>query len=248
MKTIIQLKTILLIAVLAIAFAIFDFCKPGHEAVQASAAVAAAMLFSAANLSAWRQRVDAFIQSKGLNPANYPIEFRRLVAEVVVTQNSIFKFFLKEDANAAKNREIRLGLNDAFFGFAGRFAVLDETISAPFSSVPATSAITATHNVFYETGTFSLGSGNVEVWSKHPVSQYKYNPNSQTAITDMDGAALTYPSPVLSGRNDLRFTLEIATPGTITHATPATNQYILQFSFFGFNVTGLGKDIETSAF
>lgn len=246
MKAITKILLVLIVGVIAILAGLF---APEHAAAMyADGGVATALLFGAANLSAWRQRVDAFITSKGLNPANYPIEWRKLVTEVVVTQNSIFRFFIKEDPNQAKSREQRLGLNDAFFGFAGRFAVLDETFASPFSAIPATSALTATHNVFYETGTFTLGSGNVEVWSNHPVSQYKWNPNNQAPISDNDGIALSYPSPILSGRNDLRFTLNIAEPGTITHATPDTNQYVLQYNFFGFNVVGLGKDIETAAF
>ncbi len=237
-----------LFAILAIVAMCVDALLPAAnpDAVLASGALAAAMLFNPANFSTWRAKVNSFILSKKLNPDDYPTEWRQLRAEVTITQNSIFRFLLKEDPNAVKNREVRLGLNDVFFGFAGRLAIIDETLATPFNVVPATSAIVVGHNVFYETGTIRLGSGSVSVWDKQPVSQYKYNPNSQTAISDNDGASPCYPVPILSGRNDIQMVMEIGEPGTIAHATPLTNRYVLQYTFYGFNVAGLAKDIETT--
>lgn len=220
--------------------------EAGTTQILASGGVAAAMLFNPQNLSAWKNIVNGYISSHKLNPENYPTEFQRLRLEVTITQNTLFRFFVKEDPNQVKNREIRLGLNNVFFGFASRFAIIEQVTATPFNAVPQTTPSIAAHNVFYETGTIRLGSGSTNVWTNQTLTQHRFNPNTTgSATTGFDGTALCYPVPVLSGRNDIQMNLEIAAPDTITHAA-GTSTYILQYTFFGYNVVGLAKDVETA--
>jgi hypothetical protein len=253
MKTKTQLKNLLYILIVAISALIYSEVAPeiqNGDQMLATGAVAAAMLFNAGNLSSWRQRVEYFMNANGKNPDNYPIEWSRIVAEAqITTATTRFQFFLKEDPNQARGREVRLGLNDVFFGFASQFRMLNVTTATPFNAVPVTSPIAAALNVFYETGNITLGSGNVNVWSKHSLAHYRYAPGqSASELSGTDGVNLCYPAPILSGRNDLQCVLDIATPDAAIVNGSAGQVYVLQFSFIGYRIVGLAKDIETSTY